>query len=143
MTGLPASLPDLAHHPDALTVMKRPTNLAVRFASAEGICHTLEGPVRYRSGDALITGTQGESWPIAREWFDQTYERISDGVYRKRPLLVYALRLKSPLTVPVGTRSDPLIAESGDWLLQYGEGEYGVVDAEVFAQTYEVVSAPE
>ncbi len=143
MTDLPSTLPNLSRHPDALPVVKRPMQHAVLFATVDGTCETLEGPVQYRAGDALITGTLGEQWPIARERFDEAYERVSDGIYRKRSLLAYALLLKSPMTVPVGGQCDPLDAHAGDWLLQYGEGDYGVVDADVFAQTYEVVKAPE
>jgi hypothetical protein len=90
-------------------------------------------------GDALITGTQGELWPVARDRFDQTYERVAEGIYRKRPLVAYALRLQAPMSVRVGERSDVLAANVGDWLLQYEEGEYGVVDPLVFVQTYELV----
>jgi hypothetical protein len=136
----PSTLPDLAHHPDALRVIKRPADLAVQFASSDGTCDTLEGPVRYQSGDALITGTQGERWPVARARFDRTYERVSDGVYRKRRIMAYALRVNEPLTVQVGAQCDPLSANAGDWLLQYDQDEYGVVDPHVFEQTYEVVS---
>lgn len=143
VTDTPPSMPDLAHHPDAVPVMKRPAQLQVRFADADGTCDTLEGPVRFRTGDALITGAQGEQWPIGRERFDQTYECVRDGVYRKRPMVAYALLLKSAMTVPVGGRADPLEAPVGTWLLQYGDGEYGVVDADVFVQTYDVLGAPE
>jgi hypothetical protein len=60
-----------------------------------------------------------------------------DGVYRKKPLRVLAVRLDAPLTVQVGERRDALRGEAGDWLLQYGPGDYGVVASSVFEKTYE------
>jgi PGDYG protein len=39
--------------------------------------------------------------------------------------------------VQVGEQRDPLRGEAGDWLLQYGPGDYGVVASSVFEKTYE------
>lgn len=142
MTAIPDSpaVPDLARDPRAWRVLKRPVVVAVRFAVKDGTCATLEGPVRYRRGDALVTGTVGEQWPIARERFDKTYERVAEGQYRKRPAVAYALRLQTAMRVPLGDEGDVLEARQGDWLLQYDDGGYGIVDAEVFEQAYEVLS---
>ena len=128
--------PDLTRAPDACRVIKRPVPVAARFADEDGTCATLEGAVRYRAGDALVAGTLGEQWPISRDRFDQTYERVSDGMYRKRPAVAHALLLKSAMTVRVGGEGDVLEGQPGDWLLQYNEGEYGIVDAEVFARAH-------
>ncbi len=35
--------------------------------------------------------------------------------------------------------SGRLAGRPGDWLLRYGEGGYGIVAAEIFAETYEVL----
>jgi hypothetical protein len=136
-------MPNLARDPRAWRVLKRPVVVAVRFAAENGTCGTLEGPVHYRSGDALVTGTVGEQWPIARERFDETYERVAEGQYRKRPAVAYALRVQTATRVPLGGEGDVLEARQGDWLLQYDDGEYGIVDAEVFEQAYEVLSRGE
>ncbi|WP_028216608.1 PGDYG domain-containing protein [Paraburkholderia oxyphila] len=135
----PSSIPDLSRDPDALRVMTRPVLVAVRFADEDGTCATLEGSVRYRAGDAIVTGALGEQWPISRDRFEQTYERVSDGRYRKRPAMAHALRLKAAMRVQVGGEGDVLEGQPGDWLLQYGDGRYGIVDADVFAQSYETV----
>ncbi|SAK83755.1 hypothetical protein AWB82_05620 [Caballeronia glebae] len=136
------SMPDLARNPDACRVMKRPVPVAVRFADSDGTCETLEGPVRFRAGDAIVTGTLNEQWPVARDRFDETYERVTEGIYRKRPVVAYALRLKSPVSVRVGAQRDVLEGQPGDWLIQYDEGEYGVVDPEVFARVYKRADEP-
>jgi hypothetical protein len=45
----------------------------VAFASERGILDTREGKVSYEEGDALLTGTLGESWPVARDRFMEAY----------------------------------------------------------------------
>ncbi|HUB13406.1 MAG TPA: PGDYG domain-containing protein [Acetobacteraceae bacterium] len=136
-------VPDLAADPRALQVRKRPLPVQVTFASADGICATLEGPVRYRRGDAILTGTRGELWPVTRGSFFDSYEAMpptspgQDGTYRKRPAPVLALRLERALAVPVGWQDDLLQARRGDWLLHYADGSHGVVSDRIFRDTYE------
>jgi hypothetical protein len=40
-------------------------------ADADGIFETREGSVPDKSGDALLTGPDGESWPIEKERFSR------------------------------------------------------------------------
>lgn len=136
-------LPDLASDPRTLHVCKRPLAVPVRFAPADGVCRTLEGPVGYRRGDAILTGAHGEHWPIARDSFLESYEPVlptrsgQDGSYRKRSAPVLALRLDHPFVVPVGWQSDPLHGKPGDWVLRYTDGSHGVVNDAIFRETYE------
>lgn len=138
-----SGLPDLAADPRALHVRKRPLPVQVAFAPAGGVCMTLEGPVHYRRGDAILTGMRGESWPVSRDGFLGSYEPIpptasgQDGVYRKLPAPALALRLAGALSVPVGWQHNPLQARRGDWLLRYADGSHGVVDDAIFRETYE------
>jgi len=135
--------PDLTGDPRALRVRKRPMQVAVHLASADGVCQTLEGPVRYRSGDAILTGSRGEQWPVKRDSFLDSYEPVpptapaTNGIYRKRPAPVLALRLDCALAVPVGLANDPLQARPGDWLLHYADGSHGVVNDAIFRETYQ------
>ena len=136
------ALPDLATNPQALRVSEEPTPLRVEFATADGVCDTLEGPVRYQVGDAILTGARGERWPIARDAFRSSYEPVpptrrgENGDYRKAPSLTFALRLDRPRDVPVGWQSDPLHGRPGDWLLQYADGSYGVIQDDIFRESY-------
>lgn len=139
MTG---RLPDLAHDPRALRVCKKPIPVQVEFAAAEGVCETLEGPVRYQPGDAVLTGTRGERWPVRRDQFLSSYEPVppthggENGSYRKTPSLTYALRLEAPLEVPVNWQDDALHGRPGDWLLHYADGAYGVIQDPIFRDSY-------
>lgn len=151
MPSAPGTPPDLRVAIDAIRVCKRPIVITVVFASASGVCQTREGAVRYRAGDAIVTGLDGEHWPVGRREFADAYEAASpavdghDGMYvpRNRSLAVFALQLGSPISVSVGPASDALQGRAGDWLLQYNDGSYGIVSRDLFARIYEPCTCPE
>jgi len=140
VTGDP--LPDLSTNPQALRVSKKPILVRVEFATADGVCETLEGPVRYRAGDAILTGIKGERWPVKPDTFFSSYEAVAPtksaegGNYRKAPSVAYACRVDRAQDVPVGWQDDPLHARPGDWLLQYPDGSYGVMQDSIFRDSY-------
>ncbi len=137
--------PDLSRDPNALRVRKRPLPVAVAFAREDGICATLEGPMPFRCGDAILTGVRGEHWPVTRERFETRYTPVQgqamgqDGRYLKHPQTVLARRLDAPLQVmlPAGGR---LTGKPGDWLLQYAADDHGIIDEDVFRTTYTPVA---
>ena len=145
MSG-PVAQPDLVSDRLACRARRRPVVLDVRFADRAGVMQTLEGPVRYRAGAALVSGTRGERWPVEREPFDRRYEPAPgtaagrDGRYRRKPGVILVRRLDAAIEVPVGAEGDRLRGRPGDWLLQYGPGEYGVVAPDIFADTYELLA---
>ena len=130
-------------HPKSWLVRKRSTAMLVRFALTGGTCETREGPVGYAAGDAIVTGTCREEWPVERDRFLAGYDPISptvrgqNGSYRKRPTIVQALRLDRPMWVSVGRQNDPLNAQPGDWLLRYEDGSNGIIEDSIFRETYE------
>ncbi|MBU1360997.1 MAG: PGDYG domain-containing protein [Gammaproteobacteria bacterium] len=135
---------DLATDPLAVQVEKRPVEREVRFAEAEGILDTREGPVRYQPGDALLDDGAGFRWPVVRARFEASYKPVpptrqgEPGRYAARPLGALARRMDRAFSVRVGRSGDVLRGAAGDWLLQYGAGDYGVVDAGAFERTYAV-----
>lgn len=38
--------------------------------------HTLEGPLKVSDGDWIMTGIQGEHWPVKPDIFEKTYEPV-------------------------------------------------------------------
>jgi hypothetical protein len=139
-------VPDLAHDCRTLRAVKKPLPLAVAFAAAEGSVQTLEGKVTYHAGDAVLTGTRGERWPVGRAAFLASYDPLAptqrgeNGRYVKRPQPVLALQLDTSVEVAVGWQSDTLRGRPGDWLLRYADGSHGVVSDDIFRETYEVLS---
>lgn len=130
---------------DAIRAISKSKPVRVHFAMADGTCKTLEGPVRYHVGDAIITGTHGENWPVKRERFMNSYQPEGgliageDGTYRKIPKAVLAKRLNVETRVPVQNRDSELLGRPGDWLIQYSEDDYGIVAADIFTDTYQVI----
>lgn len=139
-------LPVLDRDASARRARRLPVTLRVRFAEAPGMLQTLEGPVRYRAGAALVCGLRGECWPVERGPFERRYEPApgtaqgSDGLYRRQAGIVLARRLEAALEVPVGAHGDLLRGRPGDWLLQYAPGEYGVVAPDIFGDTYALIA---
>ncbi len=136
--------PDIAAHPGRVRVMKKNSApVRARFAPDAGVMATREGPVAYRAGDALLTGPAGEQWPVARSRFMDTYVPLppavagGDGLYVKKNLPVWALRMAEPFRVAIA--GGVLSGLPGDWLVQYAPAEYGVVAASIFASTYAVL----
>jgi hypothetical protein len=136
---------DLSHDRAAHRARKRDVALHVECAAADGALATHEGTVRYSAGDALLIGTKGERWPIARDAFDASYAPVAPtregrpGRYRKRPLEVWAKPMTEPFSVTLDGDRGTLSGRPGDWLVQYAPSDFSVVEASVFAQTYELL----
>lgn len=136
---------DLREDRTARRARKLALEMQVEFAPAHGTLVTREGPVTYVSGDALLTGIEGERWPVPRQRFDETYEPIAPlrpgkpGAYRKRPQVVWAKPMRETFTVELGDGRGTLRGNAGDWLLQYAPGDLSVVSTTVFAKTYELL----
>ena len=128
--------PDLSQEPDAFETAKKPIPLNFRYAEDGETIETKEGPVNANAGDAVMTGTEGEQWPIPRESFEQTYDILEPGVAAKKDIPVFAKEMQEPFQVKVTWSDDLLQGEPGDFLVQYGPGDYGVVGREIFRKTY-------
>lgn len=132
----------LDKNPSALRVCKKPVAVEVEFAAADGVCETLEGAVQYSAGDALLTGSHGDHWPVRRALFGSSYEPIpptragQNGRYRKLPALAHALRLTQSFDIPASWQRETLHGRPGDWLLRYAGGSFGIVQDEIFRETY-------
>jgi len=133
---------DLTNEKQAKKVQKKAMPIVVKFAANDGYCETKEGKVSYKVGDAIMTGVEGEHWPIVREKFDKTYEPVhsvkagEDGYYTKKPITVFALEMNEPFYVDVSWGKGRIEGKAGDWLLQYAEHDYGIVGKSIFEKTY-------
>lgn len=119
--------------------------VSVEFAISDGVVSTLEGDVRCSAGDAILTGVQGERWPVARKNFDAMYEPAGGfspgelGKYRKKSSsYTLAKQMDVPFTVKVWN-GDLLTGKAGDWLTQYQDGQQGIVADDIFRKTYQSI----
>jgi hypothetical protein len=114
----------------------------VRFVRAECMVDTLEGPVKAGVGDAVVTGVDGEQWPVRHAAFVAKYDPASgtaaghDGAYVSRPQAVRACRAEVAFSVPLSDGRGVLKGQPGDWLVEYAPGDRSVVGAAIFAKTY-------
>ncbi len=116
--------------------------VTVTFARQAGELTSLEGPNRYAVGDAVVTGSTGSCWSVARQRFDAKYEPVAptqagqDGPYAARPVPVLAKQMAEPFTIARCAGGDVLRGNAGDWLLQYGPGDFGLAEQARFARIY-------
>jgi len=135
---------DLTTDPAASRYVKTEI-VTVTFAREAGELASLEGPNRYQAGDALITGSTGSRWSVSRRRFEEKYEALpptaagEDGRYAARPIPVLAKQYAEPFTATRSAGGDVLRGDAGDWLLQYGPGDFGVAAHRRFARIYKAV----
>lgn len=143
-------------------VAKKKGSITFAIADSDGVCHTLEGDVPFSKGDVICTNAdpkgKGESWPVQAEKFynkyDVTQSEEVDGslrgsaVPKGKPVLAWEITqdMVGPdgkLHVPVGWADNgELTGEPGKHVLVcYGPGDYGVVDKEIFEQTYGIMKS--
>ncbi len=135
---------DLDRDPAARRAVKN-EQVEVEFADQAGELMSLEGPNRYLPGDALITGSTGDRWCVSRARFDLKYEALppgrhgQPGLYRNKPLTVLVKQIREPFTLARSTGGDVLKGAAGDWVLQYGAADYGVIADARFRRVYRFV----
>jgi hypothetical protein len=59
-----------------------------------------------------------------------------DGTYRSAPLPVLARQIAEDFTVRRSAAGDLLRGRAQDWLLQYGPGDWGIVEDAKFRRLY-------
>lgn len=115
---------------------------SVAFSKTSQRIQTLEGSVVCAAGDAVISGSKGESWPVQRDDFFLKYSPNfgvvagEDGLYTKRLAFVEARRLHRSETIALSDGRGILTGESGDWLITYGLCNQAFVRADIFAASY-------
>lgn len=136
---------DLRENYLAHEVYKLPIVLKYEIAQTEKLVSTNEGFQTAKMGDAILTGTgtnrdgtKGEKWPIPAENFKQTYDIDIEGpgTCAKKKITVLALEMDAPFSVKPPWSDKPLNGEKGDYLVQYGPGDMGIVAKDIFKETY-------
>lgn len=61
-----------------MRVRKKPIVLKAERATEKGSIETFEGTMYYHKGDYILTGIQGERYPVKKEIFEKTYEILDD-----------------------------------------------------------------
>ena len=114
----------------------------VQFPSSSGTVHTLEGLVHYETGDAILSGTNNDVWPVTRSIFDQTYSAVpptihgQPGTYIKVPIQVFAYQLAEPALITLANNQGVIKGLPGDWVIKNKDGHQWIVTHDIFEKTY-------
>jgi hypothetical protein len=128
-----------------VTARKFEREVNVRFATEPCTVQSPEGQVHAKPGDAVITGAGGEHWRVSRAHFTDKYRPVpptvmgESGVYASLPYRILALQMPQAFDVWLADGVSRLAGSAGDWLIDYGDGSFGVVADSIFATTYEIV----
>lgn len=140
--------------------LKRPIPLRVHFATDADLTRTdgaynngrirtketaVGDPgVRFAVGDPIVTGTRDEVWPIRRHRFEATYAPSDEGGAFGRDGLFHKVAGPVPVccigeAFTVSASWGELTGNPGDYLVQYGPGDFGIVSTDSFGDTYDMV----
>lgn len=131
--------------PRSVRARKREYPVQVRFAPADEFVPTREGRVCAHAGDAIVTGGEGEQWPVRPDVFHARYRPAAPlaagqpGTYLSRPIDVVALAMDAAFAVDLAD-GDRLLGQPGDWLVEYADGGLAIVAAAIFPNTYDLTS---
>lgn len=119
--------------------------IQARFTAEPCTVQTNEGVVYARAGDAILTGIAGEHWRVSRAHFAARYRPVpptlagEDGRYVSLPNHIMCVCMSEPFEVLLADGLSRLHGGAGDWLVDYGDGSFGVVSPAIFAVTYEII----
>jgi hypothetical protein len=114
----------------------------VVFAVENGFLQSREGVNHHATGDALIAGSTGDRWSVSLDRFGAKYAPVAptrtgeNGGYVSIPIPVLAIRIAENFSVARCRGGDVIQGNAGDWLLQFGPNDHGVVAALKFAKVY-------
>ncbi|KAA9218307.1 MULTISPECIES: hypothetical protein [Aerococcus] len=57
--------------------VKKPVKVTAYQTTQDKVINTLEGKLLAKKGDWIVTGVNGEQYPVKSEIFEKTYEIIS------------------------------------------------------------------
>ena len=113
-------------------------DLPVLYATAEtpGMINTLEGPVKYQVGYKIITGPNGEQYPIPPEKFAGLYD-VDGGLAIPKKIIKMAKLADHNGAVKTSWGETLNYTRGNDYIVRHGPGDYGVVKKDIFPKTYQ------
>lgn len=115
---------------------KKPNKEKYEVADQPGTLQTLEGPVKYDTGYYILTGPKGEQYPIPPEKFNELKDDHGNGICTPKKIIKMAKLADHDGSVNTSW-GEKLNYKSGeDYIVRHGANDYGVVKADIFANTY-------
>lgn len=106
-------------------------------ARENGEIQTKEGPQKYQAGFYIFTGPHGEKYSMPKDVFDSLKIDNGDGTAmpKKIPKLVKLADHNGSVNTSWGEVL--FYRKNKDFIVRHGSGDYGVVDIDIFHETYE------
>lgn len=110
------------------------------YLQRKGTIQTREGAARFEPGDYLAQGIENEEWPITKDHFAASYERVSEPDTKGFALyhiqdISQACQMPEPFSVKRSS-DDTLTGKAGDYLVRSGQRVW-IVDRTIFEQSYQ------
>lgn len=119
---------------------KQPAQEKYEVAQQAGTVQTLEGPVQYEAGHYIMTGPNGEQYPITPEKFHSLKDDLGNGIATPKKIMKIA-KLADHDGVIHTSWGDLNYTAGNDYIVRHGTGDYGAVKKDIFAQTYDTSKA--
>ena len=123
-------------HPETFDTSKKGKPISYEVAQEDGTTETLEGGVRHMKGHHIITGPKGEKYPVAPEKFAELYDDQGEGKATPKAIRKKA-RMADHDGVVKASWGDLAYEKGKHYIVRHGDGDYGVVAADIFDQTYD------
>lgn len=123
---------------DGFQTFKKPAREKYEIAQEDGTIQTLEGPVNYKKGYYILTGPKGEQYPIPPEKFNELKDDLGNGVCSPKKISKTAKLADHDGVVKTSWGEDLNYTANNDYIVRHGAGDYGVVKADIFKQTYNI-----
>lgn len=122
----------------AQKVYKIPNPVKYQTARHGGTMETLEGPVNYQAGYKIMTGPEGEKYPIPSEKFEELYDDHGNGSAVPKKIVKYAKLADHDGSLKTSWGETLEYTAHNDYIIKYASNEYGVVKRDIFAKTYQI-----
>jgi hypothetical protein len=123
---------------DGFETYKKPAREKYEIAHQGGMIQTLEGPVNYKKGYYILTGPKGEQYPIPPEKFNELKDDLGDGVCSPKKIIKVAKLADHGGAIKTSWGETLNYTDGNDYIVRHGPGDYGVVKADIFKQTYAI-----
>ena len=123
---------------DGFQTYKKPAQEKYEIAHQDGTLQTLEGPVNYKAGYYILTGPKGEQYPIPPQKFAELKDDLGNGVCTPKKIIKMAKLADHDGSVKTSWGETLNYTSGNDYIVRHGTGDYGVVKADIFKQTYSI-----
>jgi len=121
---------------DGFQTYKKPAREKYEIASQDTTIQTLEGPQQVKKGFYVLTGPKGEKYSMPPEKFAELKDDLGNGDCSPKKIMKVAKLADHDGDVKTSWGETLHYTKGNDYIVRHGSGDYGVVKADIFKQTY-------